>query len=259
MRFQRFVMLAIVLIPLLCAGNLPQRASMVYVEPRLVSAHSPELSVIVTAGDSAAAAQAVRRAGGKVCSELWLIDAVAATVPARRLGALASDPRVLSVVDNKGVQAANDPTNWDGWVTDYRFPVPWDGSPDVVPTQNKGYYHLTTLIPVDIGADKVHRSFGVLGSNVTVAIVDSGIYVSEQTKSELGMQTLQGFQGQADFVDPVCGTYKVKNRTVAGGAQYDGYCFTDIDHSVDAYGHGSHVAAPSGVISAIGIPVSIWA
>ncbi len=98
-----------------------------FIEPGLFSTQAKTLSVIVTADDAETAARAVKAVGGQVSSELWLIDAVAATVTANSLADLAAIPGLVSVVDNKGVQAAqlpepDDSTGWDGWVTDYRCP-----------------------------------------------------------------------------------------------------------------------------------------
>ena len=88
-----------------------------YVEPALRAAARDTLAVIVTAGSSTVAAQAVANVGGEVTSDLWLINAVAARVPASRLEALAAAPEVVSIVDNKGVQASGE------LVTDRAWPV----------------------------------------------------------------------------------------------------------------------------------------
>ena len=209
----------------------------------------------MTAGDSAAAARAVQHAGGQVSSDLWLIDAVAATIPAGRLQALATTPGLRSIVHNKGVETADkpiepkaepiaiegsDPAAWDGWVTDYRFPVPWDGTPDVQPTSNWQVYDFAYPVNVDLGTDTL---YDVLGVGTTVAIVDSGVYFDEQVRAELGQNVAKLFQGQADFVDPVCDEYVGRNKKlVVAGTQFDDHCFTGVDHSQDPYGHGTHVA-----------------
>jgi hypothetical protein len=57
-------------------------AEAVYIESGLVSNPAESLSVIVTAADSQAAAEAVERVGGQVVSDLWLIEAVSARLPA---------------------------------------------------------------------------------------------------------------------------------------------------------------------------------
>ena len=89
-----------------------------YVEPALLS-EAGKVSVIVTAGDSQAASRAVQQVGGQVTSDLWLINAVGASIPADRLQLLATYPGVQSVVQNKGVQAAGE-TFFDGYVTNRR-------------------------------------------------------------------------------------------------------------------------------------------
>jgi hypothetical protein len=120
------------------ASTSPHEAA--YVEPGLWSSQSETLSVIVTAQDSQAAADIVERAGGQVNSDLWLIGSVAALVPAGQLEALAAAPDIHFIVENKGVATAQGPMDEQGWVTDYRFPVPWDGSPDVQETKQSRVY-----------------------------------------------------------------------------------------------------------------------
>ena len=113
-----------------------------YVDPALQAAAqgAETLSLIVTATDSQTAAQAVRAAGGQVIADLWLIQAVAATMPAARLSDLASAAGVGSVVQDKqaipsgpgglpsgpgGLPSGpgglpSGPGGWDGYVTQTR-------------------------------------------------------------------------------------------------------------------------------------------
>jgi outer membrane protein assembly factor BamB len=105
-----------------------------YLEPGLQTSAAVTVSVIVTADDSRQAAQAVERLGGTVSSDLWLIDAVAATLPAHQLEALAAQPGIVSVVHNKDVGVSYGPEcdpnqtyesgpcarYQQGWVTDRR-------------------------------------------------------------------------------------------------------------------------------------------
>jgi hypothetical protein len=256
------VFVLITILTLLSASVAPQAATPAYVEPGLLAETGsggipmPQtLSVIVTAVDSAAAARAVARVGGTVSSDLWLVDAVAATIPAEGLAALAAHPAVRSVVDNKGVESAQDPTAdttaVDGWVTDYRFPVPWDGSADIVQsTDDPKRYKLAYPVGIDIGADVYfdgvysEDEYGdpIRGYGINVAVVDSGVYVSDQVKKTLGNLVAKQFIGQADFVgtgqcSPV-GNVRYKRSVV----QNQGYCWTDYRVSRDGYGHGSHVA-----------------
>jgi hypothetical protein len=62
----------------------------------------------------------VEHAGGQATSDLWLIDAVAATIPAEQLYNLAACPDVRSVVGNKIVNATTEPGDRDGWVSKRR-------------------------------------------------------------------------------------------------------------------------------------------
>ncbi|HMQ51887.1 MAG TPA: S8 family serine peptidase, partial [Anaerolineae bacterium] len=206
----------------------------VYVEPNLWSATTETLPVIVTAGDSPTAAAAVEQVGGQVTSDLWLIDAVAATLPSHRLAALTAASGVHSIVSNKPVESASDPL-WDGWVTPYRYPVPWDGSPDAQPLAD-ALWQLANPVMLDVGADITHQS-GVTGDGVTVAVVDSGVYFPPLIRLIFGWHLNQKFLGQADFVGQ--GTCSNLQSRV----QYPGYCFsTNKSSTYDGYGHGSHIA-----------------
>ena len=102
-----------------------------YVERGLAPAGGGQVSVIVTAGDSLQAAQAVEAVGGRVTSDLWLIDAVAAQVPSAQVAALGAQRDVVAVTTNKGVASAD----WDGWVVTTQ-PLP------VVISKPKTYYML---------------------------------------------------------------------------------------------------------------------
>ncbi len=122
----------------LTALRAPQPASHIaYIEPALLSYAKEPVSVIVTATNAQAAARAVESAGGRVISKLWLIDAVAARVPAGRLRDLAAYPEVKSIVHNKSVSTANGEewiSNGITFATDQAWPV-----------------------AVDVGADQLHR------------------------------------------------------------------------------------------------------
>ncbi|RME66040.1 MAG: hypothetical protein D6790_00885, partial [Caldilineae bacterium] len=54
--------------------------------------------------------------GGQVTSDLWLIDGVAATIPARALPQLAARSEIRSIVNNQSLE----PAGGDGWVSDRR-------------------------------------------------------------------------------------------------------------------------------------------
>ncbi|MDH3675999.1 MAG: S8 family peptidase, partial [Anaerolineae bacterium] len=249
------LLIAIVMIStLLGAMNLEQASTptheAAYVEPGLWSAESETLSLIVTATNSQTAAGIVESVGGQVSSDLWLVDSVAALLPAGQLEALAADPGIRFIVQNKGVATAQGPMDAEGWVTDYRFPVPWDGSPDVEPTHDEQSWKLVYPTVIDVGADVFfdgvysETEFGdpIRGDGITIAVIDSGVYFSEEVKHTLGNLVAKQFIGQADFVaDGLCsevGTGKYKNSIIQG----DGFCWTDFRKSQDGYGHGTHVA-----------------
>ena len=85
MQIKRYVLITwVTILSLLTGASAPRGpalAAAAYVEGGLLSSQDERLSVIVTAEDAQAAARAVVRVGGQVSSELWLVDAVAATVP----------------------------------------------------------------------------------------------------------------------------------------------------------------------------------
>ena len=121
MNLKRYLTIPLLTIILLISGAAPPQApapmvEAAYVESGLYSLEAETLSVIVTADDSQAAARAVERVGGQLTSDLWLIDAVAATLPAGQLEALATDAEIRSIVHNKGAKTADGPDDWDGWV-----------------------------------------------------------------------------------------------------------------------------------------------
>lgn len=150
-----------------------------------------------------------------MASRLWLIDAVAATVPADRFEALAGARGIHSIVANKLVSTSGGSITWPiQLVTDQAWPD-----------------------AMDVGADQLHR-MGVTGSGVAVAVVDSGIYFSPGMVLIDGQPDAIRYRGQADFVGQgLCDTDSDPYEQL----QYDGYCFRTY-RSVDGYGHGSHVA-----------------
>jgi hypothetical protein len=120
-----------------------------------------------------------------------------------------------------------------------RLPDQWNGKPDVQNTKNKDRFKLAHPFVTDVGADLVHKS-GITGKDITVAVVDSGVYWDEVTLDLLGLGVIviqEQFIGQADFVEKSCGST---------GRQYTGYCFHGYQTSSDGYGHGTHV---TGIIS----------
>ena len=122
-KLNRLVLLAVVLIFIaslfLVSPDQNQGLKRAYVEPGLYSQSGDRLSVIISGVDSERAAWAVTSNGGQVTSELWLINAVAATIPSDQLETLAAHPEINSIVSNKQVTTA-DESNGNGWVTNRR-------------------------------------------------------------------------------------------------------------------------------------------
>lgn len=245
-RHLRLALLTLAALAMLAMPARPARTSpSAYLDPALSSASAASLSVIVSAADSAAAASAARSVGGVVTSELWLIDAVAATIPAARVADLAAVPGVISVVANRGVAS----TAWDGWVTDLPLPNVWDGRPDVQPTNDPTVWQVVNPVPIDIGADQLHS--GALnngkpidGEDVTVAVVDSGVYFDKEVRAQLGEVVSEQFVGQADFVQSTCAVQqRSRGRTTTVGRQRTDHCWLSHADTADGYGHGTAVAS----------------
>ena len=221
-----------------------QSAPAPYLDPALV-ANAESQGVIVTAESAAQAAEAVGAVGGTVTSELWLIDAVAAVIPAGTTQQLIARTGVHSVVANRQVRSSE----WDGWVTDLPLPAKWDGRPDVQPTNDPSVWNVVNPVPIDIGADVLHRTAlrsGELinGEGVTVAVVDSGVYFDATVRAALGKVVTRQFLGQADFINSTCQTAtntKGKSRVV--GNQRENFCWLDHADTSDGYGHGTAVAS----------------
>ncbi len=104
--------------------------------------------VIVQATSEAAARAAVAAHHGTVTQDLWIVNGVAADVPAGEVAGLAAEPGVTHVSDNAAVhvQAAE--------------PSPLHAA--------------TAVYPEVVGADRLWTE-GVDGDGVTVAVVDTGI------------------------------------------------------------------------------------
>jgi hypothetical protein len=241
MRLRHFL-LVIMLFTLVACGSQDaalgetQTQQPPYIEPNLLSVETETVSVIVTAGDSLAAAEAVERVGGQVISDLWLIEAVEANIPADQLGDLAAQLGVVSIVNNKEVKSAQEPL-WDGWVTNYPITVPHDGSPDAQPTGDDTIWNLVNPLSIDVGADVLHsQQPEITGKDVGVAVLDSGVFIEPKIRNAFDSHLTNKFSGQVDFVgDGTC-------PSGSGMDQYDGYCYSNKSTSYDGFGHGSHIA-----------------
>jgi outer membrane protein assembly factor BamB len=108
-----------VLASLIGVPTKPAQQTHAYIDAALTSSGAGLVSAIVTAKDSHSAAQAVESVGGQVTSDLWLINAVAASVPTNMVKRLASYNGVQSIVANKGVEGA-DSSGWSGYATSMR-------------------------------------------------------------------------------------------------------------------------------------------
>jgi subtilisin family serine protease len=220
-------------------------AAQAYVDPALVNRLESQVALIVTGHDATGAALAVKAVGGRVTDELWLINAVAALAPAGSVSALAADPRVLSLVENKGVQTSGR----EGWVSDLPLPTQWDGRPDAQTTGDPMVWNVVNPVAIDVGADKLHATRlrsgeFVRGKGVTIALLDSGVYFDSQVRSSLGDAVAKQFTGQADFVDATCETEPRRNGNARSiGTQRDGYCWLSQLDTKDGYGHGTAVAS----------------
>src|SRR6266705_811442 len=103
----RFGIVLFMLVSLIGGAATPHafaNTNAAYVEPALLAVVSGDVSIIVAADNSATAASAVQRAGGRATSDLWLIDSVAATLPANQIAALAAMPGIRSIVANRGIK-----------------------------------------------------------------------------------------------------------------------------------------------------------
>lgn len=123
-----------------------------------------------------------------------------------------------------------------------RLPDVWQGEPDVQATSNPMVWEFVNPVSIDVGADLLHATKlpngrAIKGRDVTVAVIDSGVYFDRTVKDLLGDKVQGLFVGQADFVGAGSCT-----GSGAGITQQTGYCFTNHEHSRDPYGHGSHVA-----------------
>ncbi|HYT40081.1 MAG TPA: S8 family peptidase, partial [Acidimicrobiia bacterium] len=104
-------------------------------------------SVVVQATSEAAAHAAVAAHHGTVTHDLWIVNGVAADVPAGELAGLEAEPGITHVSDDAAVHVQATPS-----------PL----------------HSATAVYPKVVGADKLWNE-GVNGDGVTVAVVDTGI------------------------------------------------------------------------------------
>ena len=107
----------------------------------------PTTPVIVRGTSSEAVRQAVEASGGRITRDLWIVDGVAADVPAGSLAALRGSAGIVDVSLDDAVQVQANPS-----------PL----------------HAASAVYPKVVGADRLW-SEGVDGAGVTVAVVDTGI------------------------------------------------------------------------------------
>jgi len=101
-------------------GFLREQGGEAYVDPALYVDNKDKLLVIITAKDSDTARRAVETVGGQVTSDLWLINAVAATINANVVRTLASQDGIRSIVANRGTESTGG-RDWDGYASHIRI------------------------------------------------------------------------------------------------------------------------------------------
>ncbi|HYF65722.1 MAG TPA: S8 family peptidase, partial [Herpetosiphonaceae bacterium] len=162
--------------------------------------------VIVQGPAGATGAAAVRAAGGQVITDLHIIDAVVARVPAGAIDRLRGQGLIVSPDPQVRVAAT----------------APKIQAMDVNPPPAEMYPSRV------IGASDLHRQ-GITGSGVTIAVIDSGMPPAErpsETWTRVSTNTLVYGAKPAWYM-----IYK------------DLVTATPITNSSDPYGHGTHVMA----------------
>jgi len=106
---------------------------------------SNPIGVIIQGTTEAAAQAAVAAHHGKVTQDLWIVNGVAADVPAAEVAALSAEPGILHVTDDVAVHV------------DEANPSPLHAA--------------TAVYPKVVGADKLWNE-GINGDGITVAVLD---------------------------------------------------------------------------------------
>jgi serine protease AprX len=141
----------------------------------IIPAPQPEMgSFIVKVSDPEAAAGLIANRGGRVISELGVINSLAAELPLEAVAGLHGEAEVLAVTTNAPVQMTGKGESSD--------PTPASDYPDVV------------------GADIVWEE-GVTGEGVTVAVVDTGLSNHPGLLNKVNGVPKKRIAGWVDFVD----------------------------------------------------------
>ena len=116
--------------------------------PSLASDAAADTSVIVQGTSAAAVRAAVEAHGGEVTQDLWIVNGVAADVPADQLAALAAEPGITRVSEDVAVEVQ-------------------DATPSPLHAASAVYSKA-------VGADRLWTE-GVDGEGIAVAVVDTGV------------------------------------------------------------------------------------
>ncbi len=116
--------------------------------PSLASDAAADTAVIVQGTSPAAVRAAVAAHHGKVTQDLWIVNGVAADVPAGELAALAAEPGITHVSEDVAVEVQE------------ATPSPLHAA--------------SAVYPKAVGADRLWTE-GVDGEGITVAVVDTGV------------------------------------------------------------------------------------
>ena len=132
------------------------------------------------------------------------------------------------------------PSQYDGMTPDAAA-VPGCNWPTDI-TRECAAWNIVNPPSIDVGADlvqnvKLSNGDPINGKGVTIAVVDTGVYLDPFLKQKLGDLATIMFAGQADFVDKAC------NTTATGYKQGEGYCFRPVGETVDGNGHGTIVSS----------------
>jgi serine protease AprX len=153
------------------------------------SVSQPALSVIIQGRDTATIARLVQAVGGTVTSELKIIDAVGARVSGAQLNVLRRNQGISRIYPARSLAIA-------GAVRD-------------------------TYYPTIVGADRLHEE-GIVGSGVTVAVLDTGFFDTPPLTNDISGHTR--ILAQYDAI-----TNQLNRHGVMG--------------TTDENGHGTHITS----------------
>lgn len=112
--FGLFGIIAIATIAAVMTSSFTSSPETVHIDGSLFLQHAETMSVIVTAADATSAVRAVEAVGGQVTGDPPAAQAVAASIPANKLDALAIHPQVRSITSAREMYVVQDtnPTAW---------------------------------------------------------------------------------------------------------------------------------------------------